>query len=169
MLRAIYLLTVSIHILAMTIWIGGMLFLSLVIVPSLRKLENPGLAAQLVRVTGRRFRVIGWICLVTLVGTGVGNLHGRGIPMKALGSAEFWGSAFGHLLAIKVVLFAAVASLSVIHDAWIGQAAGRLLREQPGSREAEAVRSLATWMGRVVLLLSLAMAVIGVMLVRGTP
>jgi copper resistance protein D len=167
--RLAYLLSVWTHVVAMAAWLGGMLFLSLVIVPALRRLKDPALAVELVGATGRRFRTLGWICLATLVVTGVGNLHGRGIPMKALAGAEFWGSDFGHILSVKLALFGGVVALSLLHDAWIGRQATRTMREQPGSGEAETLRLMASWIGRINIALSLAITLLGVMLVRGTP
>ncbi len=65
-MHSLYLLSVWVHILAATVWIGGMLFLVLVVVPWLRKGTRSD-AAVLLRETGERFRNVGWICFVVLL------------------------------------------------------------------------------------------------------
>ena len=73
----LYIVSVWTHIVAATIWIGGMLFLVLVLIPALRGLDNRGLAATLVHHVGVRFRGIGWLSLLLLVLTGAVNLAMR--------------------------------------------------------------------------------------------
>ncbi len=80
-MRALYLLSVWIHILAATVWIGGMLFLVLVVVPWLRKGKRPD-AAVFLRETGTRFRNVGWICFALLAVTGTFNLWMRGVRLS---------------------------------------------------------------------------------------
>ena len=57
-MHALYLLSVWIHILAATVWIGGMSFLVLVVVPWLRRGGRVE-AAVFLRETGERFRNVG--------------------------------------------------------------------------------------------------------------
>ena len=58
----LYHLSVFLHILSAIIWIGGMLFLALVVVPTTRGLP-PSERAALFGAVGRRFRRVGWICI----------------------------------------------------------------------------------------------------------
>jgi uncharacterized membrane protein len=51
------------HVAAAITWIGGMLFIALVVVPVTRGLEDVALRRRLVQATGRRFRVVGWLAL----------------------------------------------------------------------------------------------------------
>jgi uncharacterized membrane protein len=62
---------VWVHILAAIIWIGGMFFLPLVLVPVLRR-QEPKLRAVLLDAVGRRFRTVGWIAIGLLLVTCVG-------------------------------------------------------------------------------------------------
>ncbi len=163
----LYALSVSTHVLAATIWIGGMLFLSLVLIPGLRGLDDPALRSRLIQTVGIRFRLVGWICLGTLLFTGVTNLLTRGIGWSLLADSAFWGGGYGRTLLWKLGVFAVILLLSGTHDWWIGPRAGVVARAQPGSPEAMRLRRMATWFGRVNVLLSLAMLVLGVLLARG--
>lgn len=165
----LYLLSVAIHLLAAMIWVGGMAFLVLVLVPSLRQGVTPLQRAALVQATGRRFRTVGWCCLGLLVLTGLTNLWARGMTVAVLGDAAFWSTPFGSLLAWKVSVVALIVSLSGVHDFLLGPRATRLLQEQPGEPETEAARRLATRLGRLNFLLSLIAVLLAVMLVRGRP
>lgn len=69
MKHALYLFSVWVHILAATVWIGGMLFLVLVIVPWLRRGGRAD-PALFLRETGERFRNVGWTCFGLLLVTG---------------------------------------------------------------------------------------------------
>jgi uncharacterized membrane protein len=103
---------------------------------------------------------MGWASLLTLVVTGVVNLTARQID---------WSGAFGVMLATKLALVAAIIVLSLIHDLWIGQRATAAWRANPVSDEAKRLRRLASWIGRVTLLLSLIVVALAVMLLRGRP
>ena len=165
----LYLTSVWLHILAGAIWIGGMVFVALVLVPVIRQPENQGIAASLVQVTGRRFRSVGWSCLILLLLTGAVNLFYRGFSVSELWSAELWQSPFGLVLALKLFLFGAVLALSCVHDFSIGPRATALWRKEPASAEAGRLRRQASWIGRVNLLLALAIVALGIMLARGSP
>ena len=94
-MHALYLLSVWVHILAATAWVGGMFFLVLVVVPWLRKGEGSN-AAVFLRETGERFRSVGWACFGLLLVTGTFNLWVRGVRVSdsQRGSKEYLG--FGH-------------------------------------------------------------------------
>ena len=54
------------HLLAAVAWIGGMLFLSVVLVPVLRRERFASQKALLFRTTARRFRVVVWGAITVL-------------------------------------------------------------------------------------------------------
>lgn len=108
-------------------WIGGMLFIALVLVPITRRLEDQTLGARLVRETGLRFRTVGWIALGMLVVTGLLNLWMHPV---LLSSPRFhW----------KLGLVILTLILSAFHDFVLGPRAGapartpRPARVPPGS------------------------------------
>jgi len=157
------------HILAAVIWVGGMVFLGIVLIPVLR---DPSLRAQavpLLQRTGRRFRNLGWTCLVILVVTGIINLGRWGVDWARFTNGAFWQSTWGRLLAVKLGLVVATVVLSLLHDLVVGPRATAKLREAPGSAEAQRLRRFAGWMGRVNLLLGVGIVAVAIMLERGVP
>jgi len=162
-----YIVITTLHILAGIMWTGSLLFMSLLLVPALRTLENPPLMARLIQTVGRRYRVAGWISLGVLLVTGYLALNVRGISHAMLVDPAFWSSTFGQTLAWKLTLFAGVVGLSAAHDIMSGPRLRRLRETNPAAAERQ--RMLASWMGRVTLALSLLIVALGVMLVRGRP
>jgi copper resistance protein D len=63
-----------VHVLAAIVWIGGMLFVALVLVPVVRAQADPVLRARLFHQAGVRFRAVGWAALLLLLVTGLANL-----------------------------------------------------------------------------------------------
>lgn len=120
MTHTLYLLSMWLHILAAAAWIGGMLFLVFVIVPVLRLPELRGHAAQLVRQTGRRFRTVGWVALMTLILTGTFNLLYLRVGLTTLLRPDSWQTPFGRALGIELALVVLVLVLSGIHDFVVG-------------------------------------------------
>lgn len=167
-MRIIYELSVYLHLLAVTVWFGGMAFLVLVIVPELKRKNKNG-AADLLRSTGERFRSVGWICLGTLLATGTVNLWARGVRLGDFLRAEWLGSPFGKAVVLKLSLFAIVVAISAVHDFRIGPRAVDAIQNRPDSLEASKLRRLAARLGRVNALLALLMIAVGVVLVRGMP
>jgi len=151
-----YSMSIFIHLLAACFWIGGMLFLPLVLLPGIK--DSPERVALLYR-TGLRFRTFGLIALGLLLVTGLLQIHLRGIPF----SWAFWtSSAYGIKVGIKIGLFVLILAINSIHDLLLGK---RAVTEQTQSDER--FRKLARWTGRLVLVISLAMAYIGVLISRG--
>jgi len=138
----LYIVSVWVHVMAATAWVGSMLFFAAVAVPVMRAPE----ALPLLRIVGRRYRVFGWIALGTLLVTGVSNLYFRGIRWALLTDRAFWSTEFGHALAWKLVFVGLVVGATLAHDAW-----------------------RSALLGRATLLLSLVVLFFAVQLVRGGP
>jgi uncharacterized membrane protein len=170
----LYHLSVFLHILSAIVWIGGMLFLALVIVPTTRGMP-PTERAALFGAVGRRFRAVGWVCIALLVVTGTINAAYRGVTWANLFSAELWGSAFGSTLAWKLGVVVALLGLSAYHDFVIGPRSVRVLeRAGPDAppavqQEAQRLRKLASLIGRAEAILALTVLALAMMLVRGRP
>jgi uncharacterized membrane protein len=164
-MREIYLLNVTVHVLAAMLWLGGMFSLALAGAPVLREVEPPALRAMLFARIGRRLRGVGWGAIAVLVATGIGNLAFAGAFRGGrILSSELWRSAYGHTLALKLAAVAAMIAVSAVHDFWLGPLAGRLT---PGSPEALRARTRASWLARINAVIGIVVVIAAVRLARG--
>lgn len=156
------------HLLAAIVWIGGLAFISMVLVPTLRTPALRPQALALLRTTGHKFQRIAYASFVTLAVTGVANLY-----FKAGGSLEVVGALFptpyGRVLTAKVLLVVVIVALSLYHDFVVGPRAAQALEADAGSAAARAWRRRASWLGRINALLSLVVMTLALLLVRGVP
>ncbi len=133
------------HVLAAITWIGGMLFIALVLVPVTRELADATLRTRLVHALGLRFRTVGWIALGVLVATGLVNLWLQPVLLSA--PRFHW----------KLGLVGLALILSAFHDFVLGPRAG-----VPGADPSVRVR--ASWVARVNVLVVLVIVLLGLSL-----
>lgn len=164
-----YQLSVYLHIVAATVWVGGLLFLALVAVPAARQLPPPE-RARVTALLGRRFLPIAWGALAILVVTGVINLAYRGATWEGLLTGRLFGGAYGRVLGVKLILVVLTLGLSALHDFRIGPQARRLAqRERADAGGVLRLRRAATRIGRLNAAIALAIVALAVLLVRGVP
>ncbi|HVY55920.1 MAG TPA: DUF4149 domain-containing protein [Thermodesulfobacteriota bacterium] len=163
----LYTLSVFIHIVSAMVWIGGMFFLVLVLIPVLRKPEFRPLFPPLFHNVGIRYRLVGWVSLALLILTGIFNLAYRGYGFDDLASGRLFEGPFGRTLFMKLVTVSLILVISAIHDFWLGPTAGALIREDPLSPRGNRLRRAAVMMGRLNFVLALLVVFLAVMLVRG--
>jgi putative copper resistance protein D len=168
-MHTLYTLSVFVHIAAACAWIGSMIFFAAAVVPVVRRPEYRGMYAELVRRIGARYRALGWTCIVVLVATGVSNLILRGIGVTQLSSGAFWSTDVGRALGGKLVAVFLVVLATAAHDILFGAKAMRRVEQDPASPQAQRSRRLASWLGRLTLLLSLVVLLLAVWMVRGLP
>lgn len=156
-MQILYLLSVVIHILTAALWVGGMGFFALVVVPAVRRSVPPEQARTVLREAGIRFTRVGHAAFGILILTGLFNLHVRG-ALGQLFTSELWRSPFGTTLGLKLLFVALAFTASVIHG-----------REAKVATPGEAARRRSSMLGRAVLLFSVAAVVLAVFLVRGNP
>jgi uncharacterized membrane protein len=160
-----YLFSVTLHVLAAFLWVGGLFFLAAVGAPVLRRVEQADLRARLFQSIGERFRLIGWIAIAILVLSGFGNLHFRGLlRMELLGDPAFWTRPYGRTLAWKLAIVTTMAALAALHDFVLGPRASRLAAGSAGALRA---RHRAAWLARVNTLLGILLIAVSVRLARG--
>jgi copper resistance protein D len=135
------------HVVAALLWIGGMLFVALVLVPVVRRLEDEALRRRMMRDVGRRFRTVGWIALGVLILTGLGMLWSH---PSLLHAPRFQA---------KMALVLAALVLTVAHDFVLGPRAGR-----PGA--GPGARAATSWLARVNVLVVLGVVLMGLWLFR---
>ena len=152
---------VWIHLIAATFWVGGMLFLSLVAVPLLKKDLNP-VISQLGFVTlARRFRTLVWVALSLLLVTGSILLANY---VNFSETPVVWPPA----VLIKLTLVVFLIVVSVAHDQIIGPKV-RTLKKKPIAELVKTEKFLlriSPLLARLTLLLGLAILFAAVSLVR---
>jgi len=165
-MHLVHLASVWLHILAAATWLGTMMFLVVVLVPTLRATGDDALRARLLAASGARLRALGWVAFAVLLGTGMVNLVARGFDLTDPSDLTWrlWVGPFGRTFLVKMSAFLVVVVLSAIHDFRIGPRATTL---PPGSPAALRLRRAATWIGRVNLLLALVIVFCAVVMVRG--
>ncbi|HET6346635.1 MAG TPA: CopD family protein [Myxococcota bacterium] len=162
-----YLVLVWLHLLAAAVWVGGLAFFVLVLVPELRT-RREGVAALMERL-GYRFRTVGWAVLVFLVLSGLQLARVRGLDLGAPFATALWETDLGHALLAKVSLVAATLAVSGVHDYYVGPRATALWQAQRDSAEARRWRAWARGLGRINMLLAVAVLGAAVCVVRGLP
>jgi uncharacterized membrane protein len=152
---------VWLHVLAAVSWIGGTIFLSVVLVPVLRREPFASQRAVLIRTTALRFRPVVWGAIAILLLTGPMLLHQRGIPIM---NPSGWPT----ILSIKLGLVAILLLFTVAHDLVIGPRVGRILQMPTESRTSfdHTMVAWSSWIARSSLLLTLAVLLAAVVLVR---
>lgn len=148
-LNALYLAAVALHLLAAVAWVGGTVFLVVVLGPALRSTDLRPHASLLIKPLGRRFRTLTYIAFAVFLFTGGVLLAHRGF-------------VFTPLLTFKLVLVACAFGISALHDFGVGPAAARPADAIAGARR----RAVAAWLGRLNLVLTVAIVVLSVVIVR---
>ena len=158
---------VAIHVIAAVTWLGGMLFLVMVMVPLARRDTGGGQGFAVLRQVAERFVPVSWAAMVVLALTG-GYLA---FDHWGVGVDDFFsgGIHFIDLLQVKTGLFLVVALISMAHDFWLGPAMMDRLdaaRQSGQPLPQGAARVFVLMAGRVNLLLALAIVVLAVMMIR---
>jgi len=155
-MSAWYYISVWLHIVGGAFWIGGMLFLPLVLLPGIK--NNPD-RKNLLMATGLKFRFYGYIVLAMMFITGLLNIYLRGIKFSW---NFFFESHYGSLVSLKILLFVIMIIFSLFHDLIFGK---KVIEDQ--MQDSLNLKLIARWTGRVLLLISLILAYIGVVISRG--
>jgi putative copper resistance protein D len=154
-------LLVWLHLIAAVSWIGGTIFLSLVLAPSYRAVASKPDAGALFRTTARRFRLVVWSAVAVLLLTG---------PMLVIshGWALFELTRWPSILIFKLSLVAVLLLLTLVHDLVLGPRVRAILAHPPEQRAVtdQTILTAASWLPRLALILALAVLFAAVMLAR---
>jgi putative copper export protein len=149
-----YYISVWLHIIGGAFWIGGMLFLPFVLLPGIK--DHPD-RKNLLMATGLKFRFYGYIVLAMMFITGLLNIYLRGLSFSF---NFFIMTRYGQLVELKIILFVLMITISLLHDLIVG-------RKAVEQMENKNIKLIARWTGRLLLLISLILAYIGVVISRG--
>lgn len=100
------------HLLAAAVWIGGLFFYLAILRPTLKNIA-PAEAKKFMELAGVRFRALGLLLLGALLFTGIFLAHW--VLQAADDRAEFFASAYGRILGIKI----AVSLLVILVSSWV--------------------------------------------------
>ena len=156
-----YVALVGLHIFAAISWIGGMIFLSLVLAPIVKSRKAAPEFMALFRSAARRFRIVAWIAMGLLLTTGPMLLAHRGM---ALTHPESWSFILGLKLGLVLVLLA----LTLLHDLLLGPKVSHAATIPASSRTPweHTVVQTARLLPRLSLLVALVVVFAAVMLAR---
>ena len=143
------------------VWIGGMLFLTLVVVPVMKQEPFAAQRGLLFRTLALRFRTLVWAAVAVLATTGVMLMSQR---VGSLADHSTWP----FVLKLKLLLVAAMVGVTLVHDFWLGPLVSRVKHESPHVQQASGslLLRVAPWIARLGLLLGLAVLLAAVVLVR---
>lgn len=110
-----YTISLWLHLLAATVWVGPQVFLFVAAVPALRSIDHAMLRVRALEVMTSRFNALAWGALAFLVATGIINSIDR---LQTIGDA--FAVRYGWLLLGKVLLVALTAALSAWHSFYLG-------------------------------------------------
>ncbi len=146
------------HIISAIFWVGGMLFITLVVAPFLQSLPDPREKSKIYQVVGKRFRFLGWIAIIILLVTGPIVLYGLyGIALPDVFLTSLHGTPIGRALSIKLTFVVIIVVSSLVHDFWLG----------PKARNSPKFSLIAKIFGRGNLIIALAVVIFAVILRAG--
>ncbi len=152
---------VWIHLLAAVVWVGGMVFLSVVLVPVLK--QDGGFARHVVlfRTIAYRFRAVVWGAMGILVVTGSLMAAGRSIPLMAPWQ---WPTIFLAKISVVSLLF----TLTLLHDLVVGPQVRKILGKPEAERSARdrVLIRYSAFVPRLSLLVALLVLLLAVVLAR---
>ena len=151
-----------IHLVSASIWVGGSIFMGIVLAPMLKNLANTveERVILMIRIS-RRFSVLAIPSLAVLIATGVYNAN------VWLASPDVMlDSAYGTILVVKI---AAVASMIVAFGIHVKISSGRIEHELTKSHNPTSIhicklRTRITWLGRIIVGQSVAILLLAAML-----
>jgi hypothetical protein len=110
-----YTVCVTVHLLAVFLWLGHMFFWSLVVGPITKRFDPPE-TGVVIRKMSLRCGGLGWPALFLLACTGVIMLSYRGVTLQSFRSWELFASSLGQVLWIKLLFVA----LMILYQAFVG-------------------------------------------------
>jgi len=152
------------HLIAASIWVGGSIFIGIVLAPLLKTISDSieGRLSIMIRV-GRKFNKIGIPSLFVLIVTGIYNSVGFIASPSMILSTNY-----GIVLLVKIILVIMLLITFAIHVRLIRSEAERKIESKELSGELlQKLRSKIIMLGRLTVILSLAILLMAALLHSG--
>lgn len=140
-----------VHLTCASIWVGGSLFLGIVLAPMLGTIaESPADRLTFMLRIGRRFNRIALPAFIILIITGIYNSRALLLQPDVLVDSEY-----GVILLIKIILVIATLIIYVVHIRSVDLQTERRIMSGDSISYIQPVRSRIILLGRVIVGLSL--------------
>lgn len=152
------------HLIAASIWVGGSIFIGIVLAPLLKTFSDSieGRLSIMIRV-GRKFNKIGVPSLIVLIVTGIYNSIGFIVK-----PAMILSTSYGIVLLVKIILVIILIITFAIHVRLIRSEIERKIESKQLSGEfLQKLRSKIITLGRLTVILSLAILLMAALLHSG--
>jgi len=138
-----------IHLIAAVAWLGGLYYALAILRPSLRD-TDPAAATRLALVSDMRFRIVALTALVGLLLTGLYMVSQ--ILQGSASPAEFFGSPYGRILGVKIILATIAIVIGLTAGFWLAPRLVTALEERDEARVRSTRRMLSalSWTGLVL-------------------
>jgi uncharacterized membrane protein len=153
-----------VHLICASIWVGGSIFIGIVLVPVLKSYTKSveELVMLMVKI-GRRFNKMTIPAFAILIATGLFSSRAFFGNPEAL-----VGSTYGIILTIKVILVIATVWTYVVHVRMFNaEMERRLVSGDGGSIYVQSVRAKIIHLGRIIVVLSIAILLLAALLDGG--
>jgi len=152
-----------IHLLSASIWVGGSIFIGIVLVPMLKTLANSSAERTMLMIKiGRRFNKIALPALIVLVATGVYKAQ-----LFLASPNTLLDSNYGIVLVIKIIVIASMIVLFGIHVKISGSGNEQLLTNNSSDSNIMKLRTKIIWLGRIIVGQSIAILLFAAILETG--
>lgn len=152
------------HLIAASIWVGGSIFIGIVLAPLLKTFSDSveGRLSIMIRV-GRRFNKIGFPSLLILIATGIYNSYGFIYKPSMLLS-----STYGEVLVVKIILVVILLVTFAIHVRLIStEVEGKIKLGDLADDRLQKLRSKIIFLGRLTVILSVLILLMAALLHSG--
>jgi len=152
------------HLIAASIWVGGSIFIGIVLAPLLKTISDSieGRLSIMIRV-GRKFNKIGVPSLIVLIATGIYNSVSFIVKPSMILS-----TSYGIVLLIKIILVIILIITFAIHVRLIRSEVERKIESKQLSGEfLQKLRSKIIMLGRLTVILSLTILLMAALLHSG--
>ncbi len=159
-----YLISLIFHIFAAMFWVGGILLYAVIIISVIRDPEFKDVKLRLLEKTALRFRKVSYFIFGVLLFSGTLLVISKGY-LQISANLENMTFAIPSMFQLKIFLFVFLVCSSLYHDFFSGPSAFAYVETNP--ELFEKFRKRSALFGKVNLLISILIAILGILGSRG--